>query len=493
MTEPSQQSVAQLRHSAVRGVVSLVSRNVAVRFLGLIGSVVIARLLTPTDFGTIALGLTVSQIGLAFVSGGVTSSLARAPDEPERADLKAALAFQVGTMLAFVAVASPICLAFGTAGAVCALMIWSLPIDALRVAPTAMAMRHLNFGPLARTAIIEAVVVNAASIVLVVAGFGVWGIVIANLLRSVTGTVILTSLGSVGWLLPRWNWGRLRRHFAFGASNQAVVVVNTARDQGLNIVIGAVGGLAVLGFWSLAYRMLQIVLLVMQAVWQVAFPAIARLLEAGQSATTMMSRGVRLVAVVTGFAAALLGGAAPALVPVLFGSGWDAVPALLALGAMSLTVSGPITTLGFSFLWAVGSANAVLRAVIIHTVTWLVVAAGLLTTIGSAGVGIAMLIAAFVVRLVLLRDIRRHIRLDDLRLTLPPALLALIAGGAGWFIAESVGNHVIGLALSTTAVVGTYACGAGFGLREDVRALVRLLRSALERSPSQVPATGVPA
>jgi O-antigen/teichoic acid export membrane protein len=493
MTEPARQSVEQLRHSAVRGVVSLVSRNVAVRCIGLIGSIVLARMLTPSDFGTIALGLTISQIGVAFVSGGVTSSLARGPKEPDRADLKAALAFQVGVMLVFVVVAAPICLAFGTAGAVCAVMILSLPIDALRVAPTAMAMRRLDFGPLARTAIIEAVVFNAASSALVIAGFGVWGIVIANLLRSVSGTVILTALGSVGWLLPRWNWERLRGHFAFGASNQAVVVVNTARDQGLNLVIGAFGGLAVLGLWSLAYRMLQIVLLVMQALWQVAFPAIARLLEAGQSAATMMSRGVRLVAVLTGFAAALLGGAAPALVPVLFGPGWDAVPELLALGAISLTVSGPITTLGFSFLWAVGSANAVLRAVIVNTVVWLVAAAALLPTVGSDGVGISMLMAAFAVRLVLLRDIRKHIRLDDLQLTLPPALLALAAGSAGWLIAASVSDHVIGLLLSTAAVLATYAGGAAIGLREDVRALVRLLRTALQRSPSQVPAAGAPA
>jgi O-antigen/teichoic acid export membrane protein len=493
MTEGSNQSVEQLRHSAVRGVVALVSRNVAVRFIGLLGSIALARLLTPSDFGTIALGLTVAQIGVAFVSGGVTSSLARAPEAPDRTDLKAALAFQVGMMLAFVGVAAPICLAFGTAGAVSALMICSLPIDALRVAPTAMTMRRLDFGPLARTAIIEAVVFNGASVALVVAGYGVWGIAIANLLRSVTGTVVLTFLGSVGWLLPRWNWGRLRRHFAFGASNQGVVVVNTARDQGLNLVIGAVGGLATLGLWSLAYRLLQIVLLVMQALWQVAFPAIARLLEAGQSAATLMNRGVRLVAVVTGLAAALLGGVAPALVPVLFGPGWHEVPELLALGAISLTVSGPITTLGFSFLWAVGSANAVLRAVVIHTVIWLATAIALITTFGSSGIGISMLIAAFVVRLVLLREIRRHIRLDDLRLTLPPALLALVAGGAGWLIAENVSNHVIGLLLSTAAVVGTYASGAGFGLREDVRALVRLLRSALQRTPSHVPATEVPA
>lgn len=208
------------------------------------------------------------------------------------------------------------------------------------------------------------------AISLVAAGMGVWGVALATIVRSLTGTTLLVVLGPVGWLFPRWDGERLRRHLSFGAANQATVLVTLGRDQGLNSVIAAIGGLAALGVWSLTYRMLQVVLMVMQALWQVAFPAIARLLEAGQSGAALMSRGVRLVAIVTGFAAALLGGAGPSAVPVLFGPGWDAVRELLALGALSLLVSGPITTLGFSFLWAVGAARSVLRSTIFHALTW---------------------------------------------------------------------------------------------------------------------------
>jgi O-antigen/teichoic acid export membrane protein len=494
VTDPAPSSIPHLRHAAVRGVVSLVSRNFAVRLLGLVGSIVLARLLTPSDFGTIALGLTLSQIGNALVVGGVSASLARRPEEPEMADLRAALAFQVGTTIAFVAVASSVGLAIGGAGAVAALMICSLPIDALRVSNTAIAMRRLDFGLLARATVVETATFTFVSIALVAAGLGVWGVAIATIVRAITGTTLLTVLGAVGWLLPRWDWERLRRHLSFGAANQGTVMVNTARDQGLNIVVGALGGLATLGVWNLAYRMLQIVLMVMQAVWQVAFPAIARLLEAGQSGAALMSRGVRLVAIVTGFAAAILGGTATAAVPVLFGPGWDAVPELLTFGAMSLMVSGPITTLGFSFLWAVGSADAVLRTTVVHTVTWLGVTAALLPLVGSLALGIGMLTAAFVVRVVLLRAIRRHIPLRDLRLTLTPTVLALVAGATGWAITGGVEGDVLALLLGSTATVGIFAAGSAFALRDDLRAIVRLLRSAMRRRPAaDYPTAEVPA
>jgi O-antigen/teichoic acid export membrane protein len=483
VTDQAPGSVHQLRHATVRGVVSLVSRNLVVRGLGLVGNIVLARLLTPDDFGTIALGLTLSQIGIALVSGGVTASIARRQEEPERIDLQAALAFQVGVTLAFVALAAPTGLALGGAGAVTALMVCSMPIDALRVSTTAVAMRKLDFGLLARAAVVETVAFNAVAIALVAGGMDVWGVAIANIVRAVAGTALLLVRGPVGWLLPRWDGGRLRRHLSFGAANQATVLVNTGRDQGLNVVVGAVGGLAALGVWNLAYRLLQIVLLVMQAVWQVAFPAIARLLEAGQSGAALMSRGVRLVAIVTGLAAAILGGTAPAAVPVLFGPGWEAVPALLTLGAASLMVSGPITTLGFSFLWAVGSADAVLKATIVHTLTWLCVAAALLPVVGSDAVGLGMLTAAFVVRVALLGAIRRHIPLNDLGLTLGPTLLAALAGGAGWAVTERVDGDVPALALGCVATVAVFAAGVGLALRDDLRTLGRLLGGAMRARP----------
>jgi O-antigen/teichoic acid export membrane protein len=196
-----------------------------------------------------------------------------------------------------------------------------------------------------------------------------------------------------------------------------------------------------------------------------------------------MSRGVRLVAIVTGLAAALLGGTAPAAVPVLFGPGWEGVPALLTLGAASLMVSGPITTLGFSFLWAVGSANAVLRATIAHTVTWLAVAAALLPFVGSDAVGIGMLAAAFVVRGFLLGAIRRHIPLNDLALTAGPTMLTVAAGAAGWMVTEAVASDVLALALGCLATVGVFAAGVALALRDDLRTLSRLLGGALRPRP----------
>lgn len=89
--------------------------------------------------------------------------------------------------------------------------------------------------------------------------------------------------GPVGMLRPRLSLAVVRPIWRFGAGFQAAQLAMIGRDDGVNLVTAGVAGLAVLGVWSLAYRLLRAVLLLFQALWRVSYPAMAGLLRAGDA------------------------------------------------------------------------------------------------------------------------------------------------------------------------------------------------------------------
>ena len=63
--------------------------------LGLVGLLVLARMLSPTDFGVVAFGTTFVTFANFLADGGIGNALIRRVEPPERADLKALLGFQL--------------------------------------------------------------------------------------------------------------------------------------------------------------------------------------------------------------------------------------------------------------------------------------------------------------------------------------------------------------------------------------------------------------
>ena len=95
-TQEDRPGVTEVRQRAITGAAVDVMRGIGVRLVGLIGTLVLARLLTPHDFGIVAFGVTLITFANFLADGGIGSGLIRRVDPPERADLKALLAFQLG-------------------------------------------------------------------------------------------------------------------------------------------------------------------------------------------------------------------------------------------------------------------------------------------------------------------------------------------------------------------------------------------------------------
>ena len=85
-------------------------------------------------------------------------------------------------------------------------------------------------------------------------------------------------------------------------------------------MVVAIGGERLLGYWSVAYRLMQLPFWVLQALWRVSYPMMARLRAHGEDTRLTVERFARVTALVSGAVLAPLAVSAHFVVPALFGA-----------------------------------------------------------------------------------------------------------------------------------------------------------------------------
>ena len=183
-----EQSVGTL---AIGGAVVVLLRSAGIAGFALIGNVVLARLLLPSEFGLVAFGITLVAAGTFLAEGGMAIGYVRRSADPTLTELRALFGLQL--VLASFATTCLVALSlpFGEAGRVTAFMVLSLPILAFRTPGFILLERALDFRRLVAVEISEAVVYYAWAIAAVWVGWGVWGFASATLVRAVVGTVAM--------------------------------------------------------------------------------------------------------------------------------------------------------------------------------------------------------------------------------------------------------------------------------------------------------------
>lgn len=458
------------------GVKSVGLRNLLVRGIGFAGTIALARLLTPADFGFIAIGLTVVTLGHLLSNGGLGAQLLQRETPPQRLELESLQGFQLLITGTLAAVLLPIGIAVGEAGLVAAIMACSLPLAVLRTPTTIVLERNLDWRLLAAADVVQTLVYNGGAILFAALGFGPEGVAVAVVAQAATGTTLVIARGPLGLVRPRVRWGVLRPLLRVGVQFQAVSVVGAIRDQGLIATIAAVADAATLGIWTLAFRVLQPIMLLLEALRRVAFPAYSRMLQTGEDAGALVNRALQLTALAIGAVVVVVAGTAPALVPVVFGPRWVDATEVLPWGAAALLVSGPASTSMMGFLQARGDMGKVLQIIVVQAAVWVPVTAVLVPVMGVGGAGVGMFLAALTVAFQVVRATRAYIEVSVVSTILVPSLTAVIAAGAGWLVAEEVGPNAAGLALSLVTSLALYGSLVFTLRREHVRTLVRMAR-----------------
>lgn len=247
----------KLRQTAIRGAFAAFAGQASNFVVGLGSVVILARLLTPADFGIVTMVTTVSLLFRSFGLNGFTELIIQ---HQELNDILASNLFWVqlgiGTALTIVlACSGPLLALFyhiAAVGNVAVVMSLTIGIGCLGWVHLGLLQRAMQFRVTAVINFLGQLVLVLVSIVLALAGWHYWALAWG----SVAQTVVV-SLGA--WIMCRWIPRRPRRApgtregLRFATSVYSHFALNYLTRNTDNLLVGWRFGARVLGFYKKAY------------------------------------------------------------------------------------------------------------------------------------------------------------------------------------------------------------------------------------------------
>lgn len=324
-------------------------------FLGNTGSqiltfafgIVLARLLTPQDFGTL---VTVQVFtGLAgFVSGGgMGQGLVRAR-EASKDDYDAVFTLQLAIGCAIYAVfyfAAPWFARWYDTPLYASLLRVSALSFIIRPfinLPGSLMHRHMRFKEQTGSRITTLLISSGVSIAMAYHGFGVWSLVMGGMAGSLTSMVLLTNLS--GWRPGlSLDFSRARELARYGFLVSANDIVVYLRNQATNFILGRTLGAHTVGLFNKADSLARMPSqMVTGPVYQVLFRALAQEHDDLDKSRYLFFRSISLVAVYVTPLYLCASWLAEPLVTLLYGPKWADCAAPLAI----LALAGPFMMIG---------------------------------------------------------------------------------------------------------------------------------------------------
>ncbi len=367
-------------------------------------TVVLARLLSPTDFGVV--GMAALYTGLVAVLGqiGMGAAIIHRQDIGQ-IELDTVFWTGLGAGL-FVALVSFILAPaagwfFHTPLVVVLIRVSSIVfvIDSLGAVHRVLMNKELAFSRLAKAEVSAQFAYGLAAVALAVGGAGVWAIVLGQVVRAVVEVTLL-------WRVEPW---RPRREFSreafgglfgFGVRVWAFNFVDYIRENVDNLAVGRLLGTTALGFYAFAYNTANFPRRQLQnVVGRVTFPAFAKAQNDNALLRRTYLKVIRYISLLVFPMLTGLALVAPELIPIVYGDKW--IPAVVPLqllcgahmlyslgsnvGAVYLAKGRPDLQLKFGLFALVWLVTVV---VVVARFGLVAVAAGILVyTMGSLLVG----------------------------------------------------------------------------------------------------------
>jgi O-antigen/teichoic acid export membrane protein len=246
-----------LRRAAVRGAAATVSAQALALAAQVISTVVLARLLTPRDFGVVAMVTTFSLVLMSFGPNGFNELvIQRDQIDHSQASNLFWINFTVGLMLAigFASAGSLLArfyrdplvtrVAFGISPAIF--------ISAISVIHLALIRRAMRFGAAAANEVVGRLVNTLVAVLMAFRGWGYWALVAGIVAQALSMTI-------GGWWLCRWVPSLPRRGAGTGSMLRFAMSVygrfsaNYFARNFDNILVGWRFDAAALGYYKKAY------------------------------------------------------------------------------------------------------------------------------------------------------------------------------------------------------------------------------------------------
>ena len=493
----------------LRSSLIVTATSFAIRGVNVISIMVLARLLFPADFGTIALALVVVQVTQLFSTVGMGSAVIASREEPASTAFHAFvvnLALGLPLFAAAALLAHPLADLLGAdgGGSVFRWMSLVILVNTLAVVPDALLIKHSQFGRRAAAQFAEAGTQFAVSIILAAIGMGVFSLVAGHIAGASVGLIVRAALTPrIGWLRPRpWDRPQARSLLRFGGTAMSTGIVRHVYSSGDNVFIGRLFGASALGYYSQAYNLTNIsVQSVSQVVNTVLLPVYAEARDDAQRVADGFVRVFQVVGLVTvplGVGFVVL---APEAIVLLLGERWLPSTVLLQILAV-MTVVRPLSGTTSPLFLGINRPELNLQTAIVQAVLLVPLAFAMLP-LGTPGIAVAVA-ATFTLGLIYnlcVVALRTEIPVDFRRLLLGLLTILLVGSLMGGIVLLAKLMLVnVGVSAShpgtLLALVGIGSIAYLLGVRtfapslsRELLVLVRAVRQGHGRPPSAATGT----
>jgi O-antigen/teichoic acid export membrane protein len=341
-TDPTEQEKRNLDRTFVGGLGWTVGAKWATQLCTWASIMIVARILSPADFGTVDMAGYYVGLTSIIAEFGVGAAVLQMRELEGRALAEmntVALLFSASVFSVSVALA-PLVASFFHAGQVRMLLIvgsLSLFLSGIQAVPLALLQRDLDYRRLSISEVVMAVTQAGVTLACAVAGFGYWALLIGVLSGRAVYSVLISFWKPVRFAIPRWK--EIATPLRFGFQVAISRLLWAAYDQSDAILVGRMLGSASLGSYRFAINVASIPAeKIGTLIMRVAGPLFARIQADHTSSRRYflaLTETLALMIFPLGFGIALV---APELVETVLGPKWSGAVGPMQLLAVFLSL-----------------------------------------------------------------------------------------------------------------------------------------------------------
>lgn len=311
-------------------------------------TLVLARLLTPADFGLVSMAMVLNAILDFFVDFGFSSAIIRKNKIDES---------ETSTVFWFNLIIGSACtiLVFFSAPAfswfyempqledVVHITSWSFLISSFGTLQTALFQRALNFRAPFIARLISGITSGILGIVLALCGFGVWALVFSNLTGWILYSVFI-------WLMSSWRPmlvfqpRKVADMISFGWKMTLSTLVNRIFRQMDSLIIGKLYSAASLGLFNRAQSLNNLVIdYSFSSIRSVMLPSLSKLQDDNEALKYSVLKLLHVISFLTFLFSGLMYICADDLILLLYGPQWiGTIEIFQILGLFSISLCLPV-------------------------------------------------------------------------------------------------------------------------------------------------------
>lgn len=327
--------------------------------------IVMARLLTPSDYGITALPVIFMAIANVFIDGGFGLALIRKPELTEK-DMATAFYYSSisGIICYFILfLTAPIIASFYDTPILTKMIrIIALVfiVGALTTPQTILLNRKLDFKTLARISVLNKIIASGVGIYAAYHGYGLWALVISGLVSSIIGLIQT-------WLVVRWmpkekfSTDSFKYLWNFGNKMIMARLIDITYSNLTPAIVGKYFSPFTLGLYNRAMTFAQLPSMQINGIIQsVTFPVLSKMKDDNESLSKKYRRMITATAFVVFPLMFLLIALAKPIILILLTDKWEGCIILIQILCLYL-MWGPISVTNISILNVKGRTDLILK------------------------------------------------------------------------------------------------------------------------------------